>query len=234
MELQIQNLKKSYGTHTVLDIGSLTVHDGGITAVVGPNGAGKSTLLNILAGLMKSDDGEVYYGGSREIPFQKMTMVFQEPCLISSTVEKNIAYPLKLRKYSGKEIHSRVGTLAAELGLTHLLGRRTEGLSLGEVQKTALARALSFEPELLFLDEPCASIDPHATLEIEEMLLKRKREKGTTILIITHDLAQAGRLADQVVLLKEGKVVEACGAEKFFSHPDKEETRKFTGGELLV
>ena len=133
-----------------------------------------------------------------------------------------------------EEIRERVRTLAEELGLTRLLERRTAGLSLGEIQKTALARALSFGPELLFLDEPCASIDPNATQEIERLLLKRKEETGMTILIITHDLAQAGRLADRIVLLKEGRVVEACGAKKFFTHPDEEETRRFTGGELLI
>ena len=234
MELQIRNLKKAYGTHTVLDIGELTVCTGRITAVVGPNGAGKSTLLNILAGLTESDGGEVLYDGSRKLPYQKMTMVFQEPYLISSTVERNIAYPLKIRKVRREEIRERVRTLAEELGLTRLLERRTAGLSLGEIQKTALARALSFGPELLFLDEPCASIDPNATQEIERLLLKRKEEPGMTILIITHDLAQAGRLADRIVLLKEGRVVEACGAEKFFTHPDEEETRRFTGGELLI
>lgn len=234
MELEIHNLKKIYGTRVVLDIESLTVPSGMITAVTGPNGAGKSTLLNILAGLTKHDGGRILYGGREEPPVRKMTMVFQEPYLISSTVGKNIACPMKLRKYSREEIRKRVETLALELGLASLLERRTGGLSLGEAQKTALARALSFDPELLFLDEPCASIDPHTTLEIEKMLLKMKRDKKTTMVIVTHDLAQARRLADQVILLKDGKMVECSAAEKFFTSPDSAETVKFTRGELLV
>ena len=234
MDLQIWNLKKQYGANTVLDIRALTICPGMITAVVGPNGAGKSTLLNILAGLLERDGGEVLYDGSGELPFQKMTMVFQKPYLISTTVEKNIGYPLKLRKISREETGRRVRKLAEELGLTSLLERRVGSLSLGEVQKTALARALSFEPELLFLDEPCASIDPHATLEIERLILKMKNERKTTVVIVTHDLGQARRLADRVVLLKNGSVVEACTADKFFTHPDREETAKFAGGELLI
>lgn len=234
MELSLQNLKKIYGTHTVLDIGKLTLPSGRITAVVGPNGAGKSTLLSILAGLLEADNGQVFYDGQEEIPRERMTMVFQEPYLISSTVEKNIAWPLKIRKIPGQEISRRVKGLAGELGLVPLLKRRIGGLSLGEVQKTALARALSFGPELLLLDEPCASIDPSATLEIERLLAKRKEESGTTIVIVTHDLAQARRLADQVVLLHQGQVLESAEAEKFFSSPDREETRKFTEGGLLI
>ena len=108
------------------------------------------------------------------------------------------------------------------------------GLSLGEIQKTALARAVSFGPELLMLDEPCASIDTHATLEIERMLLKSNMERHTTIILVTHDLAQARRVAGRIVLLNHGKVVECSETERFFRHPDREETRKFIEGKLLI
>lgn len=206
MELGITGLKKIYGTRQVLSIPRLTVSSGLITAVAGANGAGKTTLLNLLAGLERKDGGEILYDGREEPPFSEMTMVFQEPYLISGTVRKNIAWPMKIRKISRVQIKERVEELAEELGLLPLLERRTDRLSAGEKQKTALARALSFWPRLLLLDEPSANLDRETTAEIERILLKMKRERGTTIIIVTHDLEQAGRLADNVIFLDMGQI----------------------------
>lgn len=206
MELGITGLKKIYGTRQVLSIPRLTVSSGLITAVAGANGAGKTTLLNLLAGLERKDGGEILYDGREEPPFSEMTMVFQEPYLISGTVRKNIAWPMKIRKISRVQIKERVEELAEELGLLPLLERRTDRLSAGEKQKTALARALSFWPRLLLLDEPSANLDRKTTAEIERILLKMKRERGTTIIIVTHDLEQAGRLADNVIFLDMGQI----------------------------
>lgn len=232
--IEIKNLKKSYGKQCVLDIASLTLPAHAVTAIVGPNGAGKSTLLNILADLLPKDEGEILYEESPMPPLKEMTMVFQQPYLMGTTVEKNIAYPLKLRKVPQEEQEKRIENLSEELNLSHLLKKRAAALSLGEVQKVALARALSFEPRLLFLDEPCASIDPHATQEIERLLLKIKKEKQTTILLVTHNLAQAKRIADYVVLLHEGRVIESAEAEAFFTEPAHPLTKKFIEGELLL
>ena len=206
MELGITGLKKIYRTRQVLSIPRLTVSSGLITAVAGANGAGKTTLLNLLAGLERKDGGEILYDGREEPPFSEMTLVFQEPYLISGTVRKNIAWPMKIRKISRVQIKERVEELAEELGLLPLLERRTDRLSAGEKQKTALARALSFWPRLLLLDEPSANLDRETTAEIERILLKMKRERGTTIIIVTHDLEQAGRLADNVIFLDMGQI----------------------------
>lgn len=206
MELGITGLKKIYGTRQVLSIPRLTVSSGLITAVAGANGAGKTTLLNLLAGLERKDGGEILYDGREEPPFSEMTLVFQEPYLISGTVRKNIAWPMKIRKISKAQIKERVEELAEELGLLPLLERRTDRLSAGEKQKTALARALSFWPRLLLLDEPSANLDRETTAEIERILLKMNRERGTTIIIVTHDLEQAGRLADNVIFLDMGQI----------------------------
>ena len=206
MELGITGLKKIYGTRQVLSIPRLTVSSGLITAVAGANGAGKTTFLNLLAGLERKDGGEILYDGREEPPFSEMTLVFQEPYLISGTVRKNIAWPMKIRKISRVQIKERVEELAEELGLLPLLERRTDRLSAGEKQKTALARALSFWPRLLLLDEPSANLDRETTAEIERILLKMKRERGTTIIIVTHDLEQAGRLADNVIFLDMGQI----------------------------
>ena len=234
MKIEIKNLKKSYNGIPVLDIEHLILPENSVTAVVGPNGAGKSTLLNLIADLLEKDSGEILYDGDRTVPLKNMTLVFQEPYLISSGVRENIDYPMKLRKAPAEAVSRQVEVLAAELNLRHLLSKRANQLSLGEVQKVALARALSFEPELLLLDEPSASIDPYTTSEIEKLLKKLNTEKGMTMIIVTHNLAQAKRLADFVVLLNQGNVIESCDADTFFSHPSQPETQKFIKGELVV
>lgn len=231
MEIEICNLKKSYGKHMVLDIDSLKLHKQSITAIVGANGAGKSTLFSIIAGLMEADEGCVLYDQSADVPYSKLTLVFQEPYLLHTSVKENIAYPLKIRGYDKAFIQQRVEELARELGISRLLTKKADQLSLGEIQKVALARALSFHPDLLLLDEPSANLDPHTTLEIETMLSKMK---DTTILMITHNLAQAKRVADHVILLHCGKVIEALDAETFFNCPRRSETKKFIEGELLI
>ncbi|MFR0986341.1 ABC transporter ATP-binding protein [Frisingicoccus sp.] len=234
MRIEIEKLKKAYQGVMVLDIERMTIKTGEITAIVGPNGAGKSTLLNLIGNLIRKDEGRILYNGDEKVPEKDLTLVFQEPYLIASTVKKNIAYPMKLRKFSKEAIEARIRELAEELNLEALLNKKANQLSLGEVQKVALARALSFKPELLLLDEPCASIDPYTTSEIEKILRKMNHSGGTTMIMVTHNLAQARRLADEVILLKKGKLVECCGSEQFFTHPDNEETKKFVEGELLI
>ena len=234
MRREIEKLKKAYQGVMVLDIERMTIKTGKITAIVGPNGAGKSTLLNLIGNLIQKDEGRILYNGDEKVPEKDLTLVFQEPYLIASTVKKNIAYPMKLRKFSKEAIEARIRELAEELNLEALLNKKANQLSLGEVQKVALARALSFKPELLLLDEPCASIDPYTTSEIEKILRKMNHSGGTTMIMVTHNLAQARRLADEVILLKKGKLVECCGSEQFFTHPDNEETKKFVEGELLI
>lgn len=206
MELNISGLKKMYGSREVLSIRDLVIPSGKITAVLGPNGAGKTTLLNLIAGLEAKDGGRILYDGREDPPFREMTMVFQEPYLISGTVRKNIVWPLKIRKIERPAAEERVAGLADDLGLRGLLDRRAERLSAGERQKTALARALSFRPRLLLLDEPSANLDSKTTAEIERMLRKMRETDRTTIVIVTHNQAQAERTADEMVFLNNGRV----------------------------
>ena len=177
MEVEIKKPQKSvrriHSGGRPLSVFSFRFRDGSSR----PKRSRQSTLLSLIAGLPEKSGGQILYDGDETPPLRQMTMVFQEPYLISSTVGKNIAYPLRIRGMQKEEICRRVGKLADELGLGPLLDRRVRGLSLGEIQKTALARAVSFGPELLMLDEPCASIDTHATLEIERMLLKSNMER---------------------------------------------------------
>ena len=243
MELLINGLKRSYGSKTVLDIEKGLISSGKITGVIGPNGAGKSTLLNIIAGLDKPSEGSITYqyldqqhvGVSTEAtPYQMVTLLFQQPYLIHTTVEGNIAYPLKLRKWSESDIRARVDELMKDLGLTEFAQQKTWRLSGGEKQKVAFARALSFRPDLLLLDEPTSNVDNATIAEIETMLSRARDEQGMTIVIVNHNLPQIKRLCDEVMFLHHGNLVEYGATSKLLVDPDSPETRAFVAGELLL
>ncbi len=236
MDIQIKNLTRVYGERKVLDIGDLSIKQGELCGIIGPNGAGKSTLLNIVAGLDSCTSGQVLYGENQSpiIPARNLTMVFQRPYLIRTTAEKNILYPLKLRNINEKAASKRVDELIDEMGLSAVRKQKAWTLSAGESQKVALCRALSFRPGLLLLDEPTANIDPFTTSEVERMLMKINRDEGTTILVITHNLAQAKRICDRVVFLNKGIVVEVGGGDALFNNPKEPLTRRFINGELLL
>ena len=232
MNITFEKLQKSYDGRKVLDIEKGFIKSGSRTAIIGPNGAGKSTLLKILAGLESADCGSLSYDRSVEFPQTDITMVFQKPYLISTTVEKNIAYPMKLRGYSDDEIENRVTELTEELGLTSFRKQKSWKLSGGETQKVALARALSFKPKLLLLDEPTANVDPYTTAEIEKMLIKAS--EYSTIVLITHNLAQAKRVCNEAMMLHEGKAIESGPCHEMLTAPKTLEARKFIEGELLL
>lgn len=235
MNIFVEKLTKEYDGKRVLDLDQLVIKEGSLCGVIGANGAGKSTLLNLVAGIEKPTSGQIFYGLSdhMEVPFPVMTMVFQAPYLLRTTVEKNIAYPLKLRGWNAEKIERRVAALAGELGLTELRKRKSWKLSGGEIQKVALARALSFSPKILLLDEPTANIDPGTTAEIEGMLKKINQEDGTTVIIITHNLAQAKRLCNEVIFMNRGTFVESGATDQILKEPKEELTRRFVSGELL-
>lgn len=231
MKLEIKRLVRDYGTKRVLDLDSVIIEKGTRTAIIGPNGAGKSTLLNIISRIDLATGGEVVY--ESESP-RMVTQVFQQPYLLRTTVEKNIHYPLRLRKWTEEAIKKRGEELMQDLGLLEIRHQKAWKLSGGETQKVALARALSFRPSLLLLDEPTANIDPATTGEIEEMLLKINREEETTILIVTHNLAQARRVCNRLLFLDKGKLVESGDCQEILQNPKEEKTRRFIAGELLI
>ena len=236
MELLLKNLVKEYKDRRVLDIPNGKILTGSRTAIVGANGAGKSTLLNIVAGLDIQHEGSVFYGEKRksfEEVSNQITMVFQKPYLLSTTVEKNITFPMKIRGFSDEDQEKRVSLLCDELNLSHLRKQKSWKLSGGEIQKVALGRALGFSPNLLILDEPTANIDPATTGEIERMLFKINREEGTTILFVTHNLVQARRVCDQMMFLHEGRLIEEGPLPDMLKNPREELTKRFIDGELL-
>lgn len=234
MKLEIRDLKKNYDGKVVLNLKSAEIQSGKKTGIIGPNGAGKSTLINLIAGLELPSAGQIFYDEKKQIPRQSMTLVFQKPYLLSSTVENNISYPLRLRGWSKDRMEERVTRLCEELNLTMLRRKKAWKLSGGETQKVALARALSFFPDLLLLDEPTANIDPATTAEIEQMLTKINETSGTTIVLITHNLAQARRVCDRCLFLKDGILVEEGDAAQMLRAPENPQTRRFIEGELLI
>lgn len=236
MRLYLKSMTKEYEGRKVLDIEELLIEDGALCGIIGPNGAGKSTLVNIIAGLLKPSQGELRYGSdmNEAPPYKDMTLVFQAPYLIRTTVEKNIAYPLKLRGWKQEQIEERVRELTEDLGLSDFRKQKCWKLSGGETQKVALARALSFHPKLLLLDEPTANVDPATTAEIERMLKKINEKEKTTVITITHNLVQARRLCNQVLFMNQGEVIEYGASEQILKEPKDELTKRFIAGELLT
>jgi tungstate transport system ATP-binding protein len=236
MEIRIQNLNKEYEGHRVVDIDSLTVRQGELLGIIGPNGAGKSTLLRMIGGLETPTQGEISYNGKAycsEIS-QKMTMVFQKPYLLRTTVFQNVAYPLKIRKKNKKFIQEEVHRILDEMGLTAQKYQKSWTLSGGEAQKVALARALILKPSLLILDEPTANIDPSSIAVMEKMIKKINEEEGTTVIIVTHNLQQARRLCKEIAFMYRGKIKEKGDARRILYHAQEPETSAFIQGELLI
>ncbi|HEX8964010.1 MAG TPA: ATP-binding cassette domain-containing protein [Rhodocyclaceae bacterium] len=196
------------------------------TLILGPNGAGKSTLLRLIHGLLKPSEGRVSW--TRPL---RQAMVFQRPVMLRTTVLKNVVYGLKLAGIRDGERERRAHEALERIGLAHLGGRPARVLSGGEQQRVALARAWALAPELLFLDEPTASLDPGSSREVERVI-GEFAAAGTRILMTTHNLGQARRLAEEVVYLDEGRVLEQAPAAEFFRQPRDPRAAAFISGDL--
>lgn len=210
----------------------LTLGPTGATLVIGPNGAGKTSLLRMLHGIARLNAGRIAWSCPAGEARQRQAFVFQTPVMMRRTVLDNIAYPLRLSGLSRSAARARAATWAGRVGLTDLLTRQATVLSGGERQKLALARALTREPELLFLDEPCASLDGRSTREIET-ILQDARARGTRLVMSTHDMGQARRLASEVVFLLNGVVQEFTPAEEFFDRPRTAQAAAFLRGDIV-
>lgn len=203
-----------------------------LTVVMGPNGAGKSVLLRLMHGLLTPKSGEVWWGG-RPLDDElrrRQAMVFQRPVLLRRSVAANISFVLRLR---GNATAQRTMALLDEVGLADRAAQPARLLSGGELQRLALARAMALEPQVLFMDEPTASLDPAATAAIEAIVM-RVHQRGTKIVFVTHDLGQARRLADDVVFLNRGRLIEYTAANQFFDSPDSREASDYLAGRLIL
>ena len=207
---------------------SLELRAGPPTLVIGPNGAGKSVLLRLLHGLLRPTEGRVTW--AQDNP-RRHAMVFQRPVLLRRSVLANARYGLRLAGMPRTEATERARAALASVGLLALADRPARALSGGEGQRLALARAAALMPEVLFLDEPCASLDPAAARAVEE-IVARLAAAGTRIVMTTHDLAQARRLAGEVVFLHAGRLDAHAPADAFFAHPPTTEAAAFLRGEL--
>jgi tungstate transport system ATP-binding protein len=200
------------------------------TVLLGPNGAGKTLTLRLCHGLLAPTHGCVRWSGPHA--GRSQAMVFQRPVLLRRSVAANVGWPLRLRGLPRAERRARVAAALAATGLSEFAHHAARRLSVGEQQRVALARAWALRPEVLFLDEPTAALDPGATAAVET-LVRAIAAEGTKIVLTTHDLAQAHRLADEIWFLHRGRLLEQTGAVEFFDQPRSPEARAFLKGDLL-
>jgi tungstate transport system ATP-binding protein len=236
---QLRVVAKEYSGRRVLSVERLDVRRGEIFALVGPSGAGKSTLLRLLNFLEPPTSGSIRFLGaefsaSRPVPLQlrrRVTTVFQRPTLLNRSVWANARYGLQLR---GQHNAARRVEMALEqVGLTDLARQHARTLSGGEAQRVALARAMVLQPDVLLLDEPTANLDPYNVGLIEDIVRSLNRERGTSLVLVTHNVFQARRLAHRVALLLEGRIVEVADVESFFQSPRDPRTNAFVRGEMV-
>ena len=221
------------GDVTILDAMSLFFSAGSPTVLIGPNGAGKTTLLRAAMGLIPATRGHITWGG-RETPSpERLAFMFQRPAMLRRSTADNVQYALAAAGLPRAQRFDRTADLLALVGLEGLEHRPARRLSGGEQQRLALARALARDPAVLFLDEPTASLDPHAIKAIED-IIRSISAHGVKVVMSTHDLGQAKRLAGDIVLLHRGRLIENAPAAEFFAHPRSVEAKKFIAGELLV
>ena len=233
LPLELDNVSFEGGGKRLIKDLSHSFTAGPRTAILGPNGAGKSLLLRLCHGLIQPSAGDVRWQGALgNDPVPHQAMVFQRPVMLRRTVAENAAYALGLRGIPRSERHDRVADALKRTGLTRLASSPARVLSFGEQQKLALARAWALRPKVLFLDEPTASLDPAATHTIEEVIAAF-HDAGTRIIMTTHDLGQARRIADEVLFMHRGRLLEFSSAKKFFAGPENDLAQAFLRGELL-
>lgn len=225
-QLEARGVCVVLGGVRALDGLDLVLEPGLRTVVLGANGAGKSVLLRTLHGLIAPTAGTVSW--SRPV---RQAMVFQRPVMLRRSALANLRYALAVNGVAEPERTSRAAMALARVGLERIAGRPARVLSGGEQQRLALARAWALRPEILFLDEPTASLDPGATAEVERVIASIAAE-GTRLVMTTHNLGQARRLADEIVFIHAGRAAERTAADRFFDQPASNEARLFLQGEL--
>lgn len=228
--LRVAGLRFQPNGRAVLDGLDLELSGEGISVILGPNGTGKTLLLRLLAGLLPAHGGTITWGDAAQ-PAGRMAMVFQQPMLLRLSVFTNVEFALRPQALSAAERRAWTNEVLARVGLAHRARDCARLLSGGERQRLALARAWVMRPRLLLLDEPTASLDPSAT-EAVERIIREIRTDGAKVLMTTHNLGQATRLADDVVFLADGRVQEHEAAQRFFARPQSPAARAFMQGEL--
>jgi tungstate transport system ATP-binding protein len=239
--MKIENIILQRGGATVLDVPELHVRQGKILALIGPNGAGKSTLLLMLAGLLKPQQGKIYFQGmpveSRydlSMLRRNVSVVFQEPLLLNSSVFENVALGLKFRKIKNEEIKTRVLKALDYFGIRQLEKRSARTLSGGEAKRVSLARAFAIKPQIILLDEAFNSLDPPSRETIIDDLKNTLDETKITAVLALHDREETLRLAQDVSVMNGGKIVQSGTTAEVFNHPDSEFVANFVGTETIL
>ncbi|MGD9828011.1 MAG: ATP-binding cassette domain-containing protein [Hyphomicrobiaceae bacterium] len=221
----------AFGGRVVLEGVSMELRNGAPTVLIGPNGSGKTTLMRLASGLMAPTMGRITYAGRTSARADRYAFVLQKPVMLRRSTAANVAYALTA---AGRRAEPpRIQALLELVGLPEHAGRPARRLSGGEQQRLALARALAREPEVMFLDEPTASLDPGSTNAVEE-IIRKAVEQGVKVVMATHDLGQARRLAGDILFLAKGRVLENAPASRFFVEPSSQEGRRFLAGELVL
>jgi tungstate transport system ATP-binding protein len=218
------------GTRILSDI-TLSFASGASTVLLGPNGSGKTTLLKLAMGLLEPTQGSITFAGRPGSTGRRRAFVFQRPVMLRRTVAANVAYALRMAGTA--QTPARIDQLLEQVGLAAFASRPARRLSGGEQQRLALARALARDPEIIFLDEPTASLDPFATKGVED-IVGQIVSAGVKVVMTTHDLGQARRLAGNVVFLAKGRLYEDAPAETFFDEPSTREAQRFLAGDLVL
>jgi tungstate transport system ATP-binding protein len=229
-------IRHTYGARLILDIDHLEVRRGETLAIVGPSGSGKSTLLRLMQFIERPTQGRIAFDGraiDARPPLEtrrRVTMVFQRPLLLNQSVRHNILYSLRLR--GQRDRPATVDALIEQLGLAGLASANAHALSGGEIQRVALARALAATPDVLLLDEPTANLDPYNVKLIED-IIRAEHARGTTIVLVTHNIFQARRMADRAGFLLNGHLVELADTLTLFETPRDPRTRSFLSGDMV-
>ncbi|WP_171098522.1 ATP-binding cassette domain-containing protein [Ruegeria sp. HKCCD7255] len=233
--LAVRGLRLARKGSVLLDVAALQLDGPGPTLILGPNGAGKSLLLRCLHGLISADQGRVLYRGGvlTAEHMARQAMVFQQPVLLRRSVAANLDFVLKRQGLCREIRKARISALLAEGGLQDKARQSARSLSGGEAQRLAILRALATDPETLFLDEPTSALDPSATQVIEQMI-RRASARGVRIVMVTHDIGQARRLAADIVMMQGGRVVEHGAAKQVLDAPITQAARRYLAGGLVT
>lgn len=235
MKISVRGVSKSYGGRKVLSGICFDVSRGEIVALMGPNGAGKTTILRVLNMIEDADEGYVLFDDrvlSGIEQRRRMAMIFQKPVVFNVSVFDNVAFGLRVRGADERTVREEVSEALSMMGIDDA-GRNALSLSGGEVQRVALARVMAVRPEVMLLDEPTANLDPSSAMVFEDAVATMNRDFGTTVVVATHDVFCAKRLADRVIFVCDGRVVEEGKTKRVFSRPQDERMKRFLRGEIV-